>query len=93
MSKRTFASIALAAALGTSAAQSATLEDVERSFYPYKDSAPTMPGLEPGMTINSGNVAQFEDAFDLDIPEDEEAIRTVGDAVKYIQEQSSKKSD
>ena len=64
MSKRTFASIALAAALGTSAAQSATLEDVERSFYPYKDSAPTMPGLEAGMTINSGNVAQFEDAFD-----------------------------
>ena len=34
---------------------------------------------------------EFEDEFDLDIPESEEAIRTVGDAVKYIQEQLAKK--
>ena len=36
-------------------------------------------------------VMEFEDEFDLDIPENEEAIRTVGDAVKYIQEQLDKK--
>ena len=30
--------------------------------------------------------------FDLDIPENEEAIRTVGDAVKYIQDQLAKKA-
>ncbi len=29
-------------------------------------------------------VMEFEDEFGLDIPEDEEAVRTVGDAVKYI---------
>lgn len=34
---------------------------------------------------------EFEDEFDLDIPENEEAVRTVGDAVKYIQEQLAKK--
>lgn len=32
-------------------------------------------------------VMEFEDEFDLDIPENEEAIRTVGDAVKYIEGQ------
>ena len=36
-------------------------------------------------------VMEFEDEFDLDIPENEEAIRTVGDAVKYIQGQLEKK--
>lgn len=36
-------------------------------------------------------VMEFEDEFDLDIPENEEAIRTVGDAVKYISEQLAKK--
>lgn len=36
---------------------------------------------------------EFEDEFDLDIPEDEEAIRTVGDAVKYIQAQLAKKEE
>ena len=34
---------------------------------------------------------EFEDEFDLDIPENEEAVRTVGEAVKYIQEQLAKK--
>ena len=36
---------------------------------------------------------EFEDEFDLDIPEDEEAIRTVGDAVKYIRGQLDKKDE
>ena len=38
-------------------------------------------------------VMEFEDEFDLDIPENEEAIRTVGDAVKYIQGQLDKKDE
>lgn len=29
-------------------------------------------------------VMEFEDEFDLNIPEDEEGIKTVGDAVKFI---------
>ncbi len=34
-------------------------------------------------------VMEFEDAFELDIPdEDAEKIQTVGDAVKYIKEHS-----
>ncbi|MHC4247576.1 MAG: acyl carrier protein [Planctomycetota bacterium] len=38
-------------------------------------------------------VMEFEDEFDLDIPENEEAIRTVGDAVKYIQGQIKSKKE
>ena len=34
---------------------------------------------------------EFEDEFGLDIPEDQENIRTVGDAVKYIVKQLAKK--
>jgi acyl carrier protein len=30
-------------------------------------------------------VMEFEDEFDLNIPEDEESIKTVGDAVTYIE--------
>ncbi len=37
-------------------------------------------------------VMEFEDEFDLDIPENEESIRTVGDAVKYIVGQLDKKA-
>jgi len=36
-------------------------------------------------------VMEFEDEFDLDIPENDESIRTVGDAVKYISAQVAKK--
>ncbi|MHC4200013.1 MAG: acyl carrier protein [Planctomycetota bacterium] len=36
-------------------------------------------------------VMEFEDEFDLDIPENDESIRTVGDAVKYIEAQVAKK--
>jgi acyl carrier protein len=36
-------------------------------------------------------VMELEDEFDLTIPDDEaEKIRTVGDAIKYIEENSSK---
>ncbi len=37
-------------------------------------------------------VMEFEDEFDLDIPENEEAIRTVGDAVTYIEKQIKSKA-
>ena len=41
-----------------------TAEDVENSFYPYKNWTPEFPGYEPGMVINSGNVDQFKDILD-----------------------------
>ncbi len=37
-------------------------------------------------------VMEFEDEFSLDIPENQETIRTVGAAVKYIQEQLAQKA-
>ena len=64
MLKKTFASIAIVASLGTAQAYATTLEDVEASFYPYKDGAPQAEGLSVGMTINSGNVEQFKDVLD-----------------------------
>jgi uncharacterized protein DUF1329 len=45
-------------------AGAATLEDVEKSFYPYKDGPPTFPGLEVGMTINKTNVDKFKEILD-----------------------------
>ena len=62
MLKRKFAAVALAAALGTGQAFAADV--VDNSFYPYREGVPTFPGLAAGMKINSGNVAQFEEAID-----------------------------
>lgn len=64
MLNKTLMSIVLASTLGSGLAQAVTLEDVESSFYPYKDGGPSFPGLDVGMTINSGNVAQFQDVLD-----------------------------
>ncbi|MAT91766.1 MAG: outer membrane lipoprotein-sorting protein [Halioglobus sp.] len=64
MLKKTMMSFALAAAMGAGLAGAATLEDVERSFYPYRDGAPTAPGLEVGITIDSANVARFREVLD-----------------------------
>ena len=64
MFKKTFTTVAMAAALGVSQTQAATPEDVENSFFPYKEGGPTFAGLASGMTINSGNVAQFKDILD-----------------------------
>jgi hypothetical protein len=64
MLKKTIASIAIAASLGTAQAYAATAEDVETSFYPYKSAAPQFEGLTVGMTINAANVAQFEEILD-----------------------------
>ena len=39
-------------------------------------------------------VMEFEEAFDISIPDDQEGVRTVGDAVNFIVEQLEKqKSD
>lgn len=56
--------LALAMALGAGAASAATLEDVEYSFYPYKDSVPRAEGLSAGMTISAANVEQFKGVMD-----------------------------
>lgn len=53
-----------ASAFMLTAAAAATLEDVEKSFHPYKAGKPTYPGLKPGMTIDAANVEQFKDIFD-----------------------------
>lgn len=42
----------------------ATEEDVQKSFYPYKESTPSFAGLNVGMTINSENVDKFKDILD-----------------------------
>lgn len=41
-----------------------TEEDVQKSFYPYKESTPSFAGLNVGMTINSENVDKFKDILD-----------------------------
>lgn len=49
----------------TLGASLATGQDVvDQSFFPYNDSTPSYEGLSAGMTINSSNVAQFEDVID-----------------------------
>ena len=63
MFKKPLIGLALAA-VTCATASAATMEDVERSFYPYKDSVPSADGLTPGMVINQGNVEQFQDNLD-----------------------------
>jgi len=57
--------LTLAALLLSAVSISATT--VEESFFPYKDAVPTYPGLNAGMTLDSSNVAQFEEALDPEI--------------------------
>ena len=45
-------------------AHAATEQDLENSFFPYKNGAPSFPGLTVGTTINKANVEQFKDALD-----------------------------
>jgi hypothetical protein len=63
MLNKTFISLALTAAVSTSAI-AATDQDVENSFYPYKNGVPSFNGLSAGMTINQGNVEQFKEVLD-----------------------------
>jgi hypothetical protein len=57
----------LAAALMFAAAlpaQSATNEDVDKSFYPYRDGVPSFEGLKAGVVIDQSNVEQFKPVLD-----------------------------
>ncbi|MFC6673923.1 DUF1329 domain-containing protein [Marinobacterium aestuariivivens] len=68
MLKKSLLSLALLAAAAAAAAQGqaepVSLEVVQKSFYPYRDGVPTVPGLMPGMTIDQSNVEQFREALD-----------------------------
>jgi len=64
MMRKLLLSAALSASVVSVGAFSATQADVDNSFYPYKNSVPTFPGLTAGTVVNSGNVAQFKDALD-----------------------------
>jgi hypothetical protein len=48
----------------STAATSATLQDVERSFFPFKNGAQKVSGIEPGMIINADNWQVAKDALD-----------------------------
>ena len=45
-------------------AQSATNEDVENSFYPYRSGVPAFEGLKAGLVIDQSNVEQFKPVLD-----------------------------
>lgn len=55
--------VSLAAGIGQVFAAS-NQEIVEASFYPYKNGAPSVDGLTPGVVVNKDNIAQFSDAVD-----------------------------
>ena len=62
----------LAAALmfaATVPAHSATNEDVDKSFYPYRDGVPSFEGLKAGVVIDQSNVEQFKPVLDPAIAE------------------------
>ena len=63
MFKKTFISLALTTVVSASA-MAATEQDVENSFYPYKNGVPTYQGLSAGITINQANVDQFKEIID-----------------------------
>ncbi|GGK76491.1 DUF1329 domain-containing protein [Amphritea balenae] len=63
MLNKTFISLALTAAVSTTAI-AATDQDVENSFFPYKSGVPSYNGLSAGMTINQSNVEQFKEILD-----------------------------
>ena len=56
--------VALSVLLTATTAFSATQEDVQRSFFPYKGGAPSNDNLEIGMVINQSNVESVKDALD-----------------------------
>ncbi|MCP5215730.1 MAG: DUF1329 domain-containing protein [Pseudomonadales bacterium] len=65
--KKLMIGLALSGSLAAGMTHAATAEDVENSFYPYKSGVPSFNGLSTGMTINSGNVGQFESIIDPEL--------------------------
>lgn len=63
MFKKSLISLA-ATMVVSSASMAATEQDVENSFYPYKNGTPSHEGLSAGMTINQANVEQFKEVLD-----------------------------
>ena len=64
MKKLKTLSLAFALLAGTALSAFAADPLVEKSFFPYKDGAPSHPFVKPGMTINASNVDQAKDALD-----------------------------
>lgn len=56
--------IVTSVALFSTSVTAANLQDVDNSFYPYKNGVPTVEGLSAGMTINQSNVEQFKAVLD-----------------------------
>tara|TARA_R110002096_G_scaffold420735_1_gene625981 strand:- start:19796 stop:21178 length:1383 start_codon:yes stop_codon:yes gene_type:complete len=56
--------IGLASTLGAVSASAADLNDVENSFFPYKDGVPSYEGVSVGTVIEQSNVEQFKDILD-----------------------------
>ena len=56
--------LALVAMVSIAAALAASPEDVDNSFYPYRNGVPTYEGMAVGTVISSANVAQFEEVLD-----------------------------
>jgi hypothetical protein len=59
--------LAILAVLPAAFASAATVEDVEASFYPYKNTMPCFEGLSPGMSISATNVDHFKDIIDIEL--------------------------
>jgi len=51
-------------AFSTGMVGAVTAEDVDKSFFPYKDGFPTVKGVTPGMVITKDNVEQAKEALD-----------------------------
>ena len=59
---KSFFTAALSVGIAFSAQAEYTAEDVENSFYPYKNGGPTFDGLVPGTTVvDESNADQFKD--------------------------------
>ncbi len=56
--------IAMAVVASAQGSYAATLQDVENSFYPYKNGMPTAPGISVGMTIDQNNWQVAKDVLD-----------------------------
>jgi hypothetical protein len=67
MMKDLFKNILVIAACTAATSQAASPEDVEQSFYPYKNGNPSLEGLTPGMVINQSNVDSVRDALDPEL--------------------------
>lgn len=59
---KTLTAMALGMVIG--GVQAATPEDVENSFFPYRNGVPEVPGVQPGLVLNQGNIGQFEHVVD-----------------------------